>query len=64
MNLRLPPAPQKRVVVDSEIWPSLSRHSRLLQVQKSGSMASGLLGMGRISTPVAGMRVLNQAAAR
>jgi hypothetical protein len=58
----LPLTPQNSVVVASEIWPSLSRHRRALQVQKSGSSSSGLRGMGRISTPVSGMRVLNQAA--
>jgi hypothetical protein len=40
----------------------LSCHSRVLQRQKSGSSSSLLRGMGRISTPVSGMRVLNQAA--
>ena len=37
-------------------------HRRPLQLQKSGTSSSGLLGIGRISTPVSGMRVLNQAA--
>ena len=54
--------PQNSVVVASEIWPSLSRHRRELQVQKSGTSSSGFFGIGRISTPVCGMRVLNQAA--
>ncbi|MCY1363823.1 hypothetical protein D9M69_506020 [compost metagenome] len=70
MYLRLPPAPQNSVVVASEIWPSRSRHRRALQCQKSGSrparlrtmLCSGLERSGRISTPVCGMRVLNQAA--
>ena len=72
MYLRLPPAPQNRVVVASEICPSLSFHSRLLHSQKSGSNANRLAAWlrvrsersGRISTPVCGMRVLNQAASR
>ena len=34
----------------------------MLQRQKSGTKTKGLRGMGRMSTPVKGMRVLNQAA--
>ena len=70
MNFRLPPAPQNKVVVESEICPSLSFHRRRLQVQKSGSSVSALantlrwgsLRSGRMGTPVSGMRRLNHAA--
>ncbi|MNT91447.1 hypothetical protein D3C72_2325450 [compost metagenome] len=66
----MPDTPQNSVVVDSEIWPSLSLHRRWLQVQKSGSRARVLfirllLGSwrsGRMTTPVCGMHMLNQAA--
>jgi len=62
MKRKLPATPQISVVAASEIWPSLSRHKRALQVQKSGSNVVIRVGMGRISTSDRGIWVLNHAA--
>ena len=64
MTRKLLETPQNKVVVASEICPNLSRQSSALQLLKSDSSESLLAGMGRMATPVGGMRVLNQAAIR
>ncbi len=42
MNCRVAPAPQNRVVIASEIWPSLSFHSVAEQLAKSAISFIGL----------------------
>ncbi len=62
MNCSVAPAPQNSVVVASEIWPSLSRHSSELQCANSRIRNSGLRLTIRWSTPVSGMNQLKIAA--
>ena len=62
MNCSVAPAPQNSVVVASEIWPSLSRHSSATQCANSRIRNSGLRFTIRWSTPVSGMNQLKTAA--
>ena len=62
MNCSVAPAPQNSVVVASEIWPSRSFHSSLLQCANSRIRWIGLRLTIRWSTPVSGMNQLNTAA--
>ena len=62
MNCSVAPAPQNSVVVASDIWPSLSRHSSETQCANSPIRKSGLRFTIRWSTPVFGMNALNTAA--
>ena len=55
MYFMLPDAPQNRVVVASEIWPSRSFHSRALQLAKSRTMPHTLCGMACSGASVRGM---------
>ncbi len=43
MNCSVAPAPQNSVVVASEIWPSLSRHSSCMQCTNSRIRNSGFV---------------------
>ena len=55
--------PQNSVVVASEIWPSLSLHSRALQLREvAHQAASALCAIGCSGASVRGMRRLNSAA--
>ncbi len=55
--------PHSSVVVASEIWPSLSAHSRLLQREKSRTRCSAP-SIGISGAPVRGMYRLKAVAAR
>ena len=63
MYLRLLAAPQNSVVVASEIWPSLSAHSRALQFEKSRTRPLALWAIGCSGASVRGILRLNAAAA-
>ena len=58
----LPSTPQNSVVVASEIWPSLSFHSRALQLENSRTRVDTLCASGCSGASVRGMRRLNKAA--
>ena len=65
MNCSVAPAPQNSVVVASEIWPSLSRHSSADAVRELADQAQRVaVRPSRWSTPVSGMYQLNSAAMR
>ena len=64
MTRMLPPMPQNSVVVASEIWPSLSFHSRALHCEKSRTRFSSWRGIGCSGASVRGMYRLNSAATK
>ena len=62
MNCSVAPAPQKSVVVASEIWPSGSRHRCPAQRAKSLSVSNGSADSVLSATPVRGTCRLKSAA--